>query len=229
MLKPAERVIALEDHMAPFMMTRSLHPFRARMVAAGLIMVWLLAACARQQPSASSPPASAGAARPTLEWQVAIVQDGRPVAPQDGEIVLKAAPFTIQVRVPLLFDIMLNASDTDANARIVRPGYNFFNCPKVFCPATGMAEGVRNEEKALTLDAIGSHYLSYVDDQTNRWSNVDIAADGATYQREVESIDEKPAAEFAGSRIYLIFLIDYRHRYFVDPDEYHTLVLRFEE
>lgn len=182
-------------------------------------------------------------------WSIAVVQDGLPVAEQNGAYLLKRAPFTLRISVPRqVFDeqpfiLYLNALDRDEMSQRVQPGaIENITCEgnAAGCFAfSGFAEP-NQSTGALALDlvdGVGTHLLYYRDMQDNRWDRVEIGDTEVILERNVVTItsiagenvtQEIPVEQYSGGNLYLVFLLNYRAGPVVTEDELKKAVLQFE-
>jgi hypothetical protein len=73
-----------------------------------------------------------------------------------------------------------------------------------------------------------THYLYYQGPQDHRWSRADIAATGATLERDVVTLNAKPIEQFQAPALYLLFFVDYTNPGQIDPGELKKLTLAFK-
>ncbi len=210
----------------------------------GVFMLFLgsllfLAGCISSTSLASTPPqktaqpvlatetaqfAFAGA---TLKWDVDILQNEKVIPVSDGKIELERKPFTIRVKLPVILNVNLNVIDNDINYQRITPGFVFpVYCDIAFCPGMGIAED--NKSTSLLVDGEGTHSLYYIDDKNNRWSRIANENGEVVLERDVAFLNQKPIAETAYQKLYMVFLVDYREKYIVNEDEVTRVILLFK-
>lgn len=148
-------------------------------------------------------------ARSTV-WRVAILQKGAYVGSDaSGRVFLDRAPFTIRVALQQNAPVMLNAFDKPTVMNRVVGGFRIpAQCKPIvaFCGGTALAEGNKNAEKQLFLDAEGMHYLFYDSPEDHRWSRVQLRDDGVSiFDREVARLGDTPIEKSTIEDLYLLF------------------------
>ncbi len=159
-------------------------------------------------------------------------QDDERLFPDDGdEVLLNRAPFTIRV---VLLDptlpVMLNALDSDAVMKRVRPGFRFADdCKPIiaFCPATGLAEEERNPNGRLMLRQDAMHYLYYESPEDHRWSSVELSNTSNIFDRLVTMLDDTPIAKTTMPVLYLTFAVQQNADGVLSEEELRRFKVRF--
>lgn len=172
---------------------------------APLALLGLLLGCAPANPvepgknaAAITPPAPEEAVdtTPTVNWpkwqelppdmQVAIKQDGQLLPIHHGTVSLNAAPFKIVVRMPVDKDIWLNAQAKPTFANALRSGQRVYDL--IPFAATGMAEGVLNDSRHITLASDRYHLWYYRDNENHRFDpdSIEITDGMVQAERTVE-------------------------------------------
>lgn len=187
-------------------------------------------------PDAAMPAPGETAAAPLETWTVELIQDGQVIAPQGERYLLKKGPFTLRVTFPgaettdLPFGIFLNAQETDANYQRVQPGSVLVydpaqveSDPRNFLFGGGAEPSQPGGSGSLFVDqAEGwiSNYLYHYGEDDTRWHRVSFPENAVIFERDLSSVTlvngtdnlrEVKLADYTGSRLYLVFLLDYDH------------------
>lgn len=183
-----------------------------------------------------------------VSWRIEILQNGVPVAEQDGVYALQRAPFTIRARLSRgLFDrlpveIILNVLDRPDNYQKVHPGS--INDPA--CDANdpdcfvffGMAEP-GSSTGTLVMDlqhGTGSHVLYYNDPKNSRWDHVEFQDQEVILDRNVTALGLHQAenqlqnvalGDYTGKQLYLVFLLEKASDPMVTGDALKKAIIHF--
>ncbi|MBN1877120.1 MAG: hypothetical protein JXA33_23050 [Anaerolineae bacterium] len=186
-------------------------------------------------------------------WDVEIIQNGKIITGQNGEFKLRKESFVIRVKLPKPMTVLLNVLDRDDNFKKIYPGlYADDDCEHgvhTFCSYVGMgfiAESPLNQEERLQIDmerGEGHHILSYSGENEHRWNKVKIIDKETIFERNVSRLlligpntqgvttyiaQDIPIEEFAGQKLYLVFLVKHREEKIISEDELKKIILVFE-
>jgi hypothetical protein len=215
---------------------------------AGLLVILFLAACLSPAPSAGPPtvvvtsvgtqapptptagpaPTTAGSAA-DFKWTVDILQNRQALANANDQVSLARASFTIRVTLPQPLPVKLNALNSDANFKAIQPGFQLTdNCTLALCTGMDVAEDRLNPQKDLFVDPQLTHYLYYQGPQDHRWSRATVTAQSAVMERDVDTLNAKPVAQYGDPGLYLLFFVNYTNPDQIDPGELKKITLVFK-
>lgn len=185
---------------------------------------------------ATATPDAQEAAAPLETWTVELLQDGQVITPQGERYLLKKAPFTLRVTFPgaettdLPFGIFLNAQETDANYQRVKAGSVLVydpglveSDPRNFIFGGGAEPSQPGGSGSLFVDQADgwiSNYLYHYGEDDTRWHRASFPENAVIFERDLSSVTlvngtdnlrEVKLADYTGSRLYLVFLLDYDH------------------
>ena len=163
-------------------------------------------------------------------WQVTIVQNTTALENNHEKIILKKAPFSILVTLPMPQPVRFNTSAVKQNLDTTHTGKTLKElCSPVnltpFCLGRTLSRVDNNQN--LSLENLAHHYFFYKKNINLSWVKVNITPQQTTLEWTIKTINNKPVASYKGTEIYLTLWIDSENRLVFDTDEMKQITLSF--
>ena len=189
-------------------------------------------------------------AQDDFKWNVSIVQDNEVITAQQGEFYLQRKPFTFRIEVSKPVEVYLNALETDENFKRIQAGLTTDDrCIQVhpFCSLDGMATVTSFGELIVNREdpEVGNQAFALDPRLDELGSQFTVTGSSVVFERYISQITlytqylktdtgtkriftEVPVDQFAGDKLYLVFLAKHLSDKIIGEDELQKFILTFQ-
>ena len=182
---------------------------------------------AAKNPAAASPiPEHSNPA--TDSWQITVIQNATAMPANHEKVILKKAPFTLRVTLPMPQPVRFNASPMPSNLAATHTGkkLNGLCNPEALSP---FCLTHHDDNRSLWLENLTHHYFFYRNNVNHSWMNVNITPQHTTLEWTITTINNKPVSRYRGNKIYMTLWVDSGKRQVFENGEMKQIVLSFSQ